>query len=973
MKKTLLFSGLIFVQVLFAQGTWLTSGRTHPELSWFTLETEHFNIHYHNGIEDLARQGASIAEQVLPTLMEQLRVKSLPKIDITFTSEDEVMNGYALYSNMVFIWVDQNDVAIWLEDEKWLYQVTSHELQHVVLMNAIKSWMIQPFDFLFSGTPGWFVEGAAEYYTEKWRPYRADLSHKTHILTNKTDGMDPHHDGFSKMLYLADRFGDSTFIKIVSYRNKLKLFNFNKGFKKATGLTVAQFNEDWRRQMNTYYYGYRSQKELIREIGEVVSLPMKSVTALALAPDSSKIAVIGRRDDEQLDNSLFVLTLDSSAMKKAQKTPWFKEYFHSKTVTEDSAKKDRKKPRVIWEIEERDFGLLHNQLAWSADGKSVAYAKYHYGQHQALIWDIRVLDVVDGKSRWLTHSLRATQPDWSPDGRNIVFVAHAGNTSNLYTIHPEGGEPTPLTRFSHDTQLLNPRWSPDGQSIAYAKSGPDGNLDLYILEVNSGESRRISADPAVDYLPVWHPDGKKITYTSHAGSTPNLFTVDLDTDSLIQNTDVGDAVWTNQWTPRDSTILATTLTDVDSIRLVKIDPDRRAVTPPLSMRKPFVGWRTRYPDLPLPAVNSLDPVTVVSESPYRFTRHIKHLTSFVLPLDYLEGLTVWCDAMGRHIFQGLIATDWGFKYPSVAVSYLNAASGPLWGIDYMNRIDFQYQTYDAHSLWESRDGIRLWASQPLNLGNHLISSHSFDAELRLQKRTAYWETILTSYPIPESGQEGLLTLAYTWAHRRPHKSMAELPKNGWGVHLSQSLANADIWGDFSYGRTRADVFTNLPVGAGAMFLRGRWSAVTGANPPGQEQVGLTNDWTLYFPGAAGAVFGPESMNPRGWDAVRFGDRAYLTTAELRFPLISSFPVVNVLGVSIGRITGALITDYANAWNAGQPSGKPVFTAGYEGRISVTIGKVPLIVLSYGSAQTVKEWQNGNHPQNYLQFALINPF
>jgi len=186
MFKRFVFLGFIF-QFCFSQGTWQWSGRTHPELKWRTIVTDHFNVRYHEGIEEIARQGASIAEQALPTLMAQMGLESMPRIDITFTAEDEVMNGYALFTNMVFIWVDQNDAAVWLEDEKWLYQVTAHELQHVVLMRAVRSELPEPFGLLMSGIPSWFIEGAAEFYTERWRTHRADLSHKWHILKREED------------------------------------------------------------------------------------------------------------------------------------------------------------------------------------------------------------------------------------------------------------------------------------------------------------------------------------------------------------------------------------------------------------------------------------------------------------------------------------------------------------------------------------------------------------------------------------------------------------------------------------------------------------------------------------------------------------------------------------------------------------------------------------------------------------------
>ena len=63
---------ILVTSLLQAAGAWMMSGRTHPELNWHTIETDHFDVHYHEGIRDIAVQGASIAEQVRPILMEQM-------------------------------------------------------------------------------------------------------------------------------------------------------------------------------------------------------------------------------------------------------------------------------------------------------------------------------------------------------------------------------------------------------------------------------------------------------------------------------------------------------------------------------------------------------------------------------------------------------------------------------------------------------------------------------------------------------------------------------------------------------------------------------------------------------------------------------------------------------------------------------------------------------------------------------------
>ena len=169
---------IITLNFCFSQGAWMLSNRTHPELEWATIKTKNFNIHYHDDIYDIALKGANIAEKVRPILMKQVGLDSLIRLDIVFTSEDEIMNGFAVPANYTVIWVDQNDVAVWNEGEKWLRTVLAHELQHLIYFNVIKSWLPFPMNQLYGGAPAWVVEGLAEYFTEQWRPLRFDISHK---------------------------------------------------------------------------------------------------------------------------------------------------------------------------------------------------------------------------------------------------------------------------------------------------------------------------------------------------------------------------------------------------------------------------------------------------------------------------------------------------------------------------------------------------------------------------------------------------------------------------------------------------------------------------------------------------------------------------------------------------------------------------------------------------------------------------
>ena len=223
-----IFSAILY-STLNGMGTWIFNNRSHGELKWSTIRTENFDVHYHDGIREIAVRGASMAEQIRPVLMKQMGIKNLPRLDIAFTAEDEVLNGFAVPADYTIIWIDQNDAALWNGDEKWLRTVLAHELQHLVYFNTVKGpkWLPKTMHSLLSGVPAWAVEGLAEYYTEKWRPFRYDISHKFHAINNSLHKIsDPHNDGFSKCLYLADRFGDSTITKILNHRNKAGILFF---------------------------------------------------------------------------------------------------------------------------------------------------------------------------------------------------------------------------------------------------------------------------------------------------------------------------------------------------------------------------------------------------------------------------------------------------------------------------------------------------------------------------------------------------------------------------------------------------------------------------------------------------------------------------------------------------------------------------------------------------------------------------
>ena len=986
MIKRILILFILTSGLLYATGAWMFTGRTHPELKWHTIETDHFDVHYHEEIRDIAVQGASQAEQVRPILMKQMGLDTLRRLDIVFTTEDEVLNGFAMPSNHTIIWVDQNDAALWSGDEKWMRTVLAHELQHLVYFNTVKTWLPEPMNALVAGVPGWIVEGLAEYYTEKWRPFRFDISHKYHVIRNTVHKIrDPHNDGFSKSLYLADRFGDSTIVKILNHRNKYGLLDFKESFKKHTGIKLKQFNEDWRRHMNTFFYGQRAQKERVEDVGKVHKLPLKKVADFDYFPDTLRVAMIGQRTKGQGDLSLVVATRDTAKEKKVWKE-------RVKKAEKKGEKPKKVKPK--WKFKEYDhgvFGELIQNLDVSPDGNSIVYPKYRFGTNQSLMFGIWHLDLETKKKTLLTPNMRANHPKFAPDGSKIVFVAHENSTTQLYTMNTDGSDIKAITNNEGDTQIITPVWSPDGQSIAYAQSDPDGLMDIHILDLETSTVEQITESHEGDFAPIWHPHEEKISYTGLYDFTPNLYTHNLETGETIQNTDVGDVVMAKQWNPFSSKITAMTLPTVDSSRVVDIDPDRVANKTDLVMNSAFSSWRTKEPDYLLENIDPNKDFTIHNDSPYKFHKHISHLGTVVLPdFESFFVNSAFTDGMGRHTLGGLYITDYDTVHAQL-IQYGNNTGFPFkgsWGINYFKNLFFTFQFYnrDQVPLLEFFNGISIWWNFPYNFGNSWTANHSFGFSLDFMDRqaTTVADSLLDVFLTPENGKEGKISLQYRFKDQRNHRRNAFAPNQGYGLHLKHDFVSESIYGELDYNRTSVDAFHNQKVGPFSLYSRMRYQQISG-DFLNQDQLGIFDIPNYYISGAF--VPGREYMSPRGFSGVKYGDQAYMGTLEFRLPA-APIQIINMLKVlSIDSPTFALISDFGNAWMEGEEQQDQIMTTGAEFRFALSLAKMPLFIFSFGSAQTTEAWADDFEklanaeegeivnigPKPYFQMTLISPF
>jgi serine/threonine protein kinase len=156
----------------------------------------------------------------------------------------------------------------------------------------------------------------------------------------------------------------------------------------------------------------------------------------------------------------------------------------------------------------------------------------------------------------------ACQPDWSPDGEQLVFVSPCGvdadilKDSNLWLVNADGSGLAQLT--SDDLGDFEPAWSPSGKEIAFTSNRP-GHLQIFVIDLETAEITRLTThnqdEPARQ--PAWSPFGNQIAYAVRRYGSFQIWTMTNTGQSPERVTVSGNIYWDLYpvWTPDGISIL----------------------------------------------------------------------------------------------------------------------------------------------------------------------------------------------------------------------------------------------------------------------------------------------------------------------------------------------------------------------------------------------------------------------------------
>ena len=173
-------------------------------------------------------------------------------------------------------------------------------------------------------------------------------------------------------------------------------------------------------------------------------------------------------------------------------------------------------------------GQMATGIAWSPDGKRIAYALAEGESTQLYVAN------ADGSSpKAITDTPYGinSSPTWSPDGKRIAFVSNRGGSPQLYVMNADGSSPRRLTFQGNYNQT--PDWSPRGDLIAFTARDERNAFDLFTVNVDTGKIARLTQDQGNNEEPVFSPNGRLVLFTSTRDGTPRLYVMTADGNNQL--------------------------------------------------------------------------------------------------------------------------------------------------------------------------------------------------------------------------------------------------------------------------------------------------------------------------------------------------------------------------------------------------------------------------------------------------------
>lgn len=497
-----------------------------PELTWRVISTDHFEIHFHQGEEQLADELAARFESVYGVMSDEMGWRPRRRTQVVLVDRTDSANGYASttpYNHIVLYATAPDGDSTLGYYEEWLPTIATHEYTHVLHLDThhgvvrVVRGVVGKVASTNTLSPWWMIEGLATFQeTRHTSGGRGRTPGVEAILRTAwvDDSWPPlgNLDGFQvappggNLRYL---FGEDL-IDYVAHQTGPQVWTkwthrYGSGVpwllpsQAVFHKSLQALYRDWTDARAADFQAQIAQVEAegLRE-GVLLSDPAASCAAPSFSPDGQKL--VWSCSDQRLGSTIVLADGEGLNAK----------------------------------VELDDLGA--RAFTWRADSQAFVYAAMHVVNRFNTWSDVYLHELGDDGAVALTVGKRARDPEFSPDGRDLWVVTNGAQDTDLATMTVDR-RLTPRTNTQDHAQFSTPRVAPDGRAVAVSV-WRDGRRDLWIYDPQGQPVRRLTADADLDVAPEWSADGKWLFFASDRSGIPNVYAVEVATERLVQWTNV---------------------------------------------------------------------------------------------------------------------------------------------------------------------------------------------------------------------------------------------------------------------------------------------------------------------------------------------------------------------------------------------------------------------------------------------------
>ena len=443
----------IFLFFLFAYQLNLGLGSKvkWEDFTWVILKTEHFDIHYPKGYDQLGKITAVYAEEANILISEKLDHTLIEVIPIFVYPS----HGHFQGTNIIPFPIDESVggfterarkrvvVPFLGSYDEWRHVLT-HELVHAFQYDIIFGNSSGGLGFVVGGPPLWFIEGMAEYLSIGWDE-TAEMHMRDAIATETLPTLDDmgsfrvssgyiiYKGGQSVIRFIDKVYGTHKIVEILHDSRDQR--SFKNAIRVNLGISYEEFNEKWRLWYRRKYSDI-IKNEVIEEGSVNISNHVEDQSFLnlhpAISPNGKKVAYLSIRN-----------FLPAIVLRDAD--PFEKISDYSLNGEEDPRYKERQETVLVQGGDNHDFYQLHlldNRLSFTPDSKKLFFCVKSGGRDRLYLFDIEQKEVV---KKWSPALDMIQYPMLSPDGTKALLVGTVLAQPDLYLLDLKENKLTQLT------------------------------------------------------------------------------------------------------------------------------------------------------------------------------------------------------------------------------------------------------------------------------------------------------------------------------------------------------------------------------------------------------------------------------------------------------------------------------------------------------------------------------------------------